>query len=359
MKKSIFLSILLLQISCGKKEEKIKVQMAPISESVYASGILKSANQYQAFATATGIIKNIFVSEGDTVLKGAAILSIENDVQHLNQDNAALAASFADMDANKGKLIDAEQAIDLADRKYKNDSAIFARQQILWQQNIGSKTELEQRELAYQNSKAARNSARVKYADLKRQLLLNAAQSQKNLQISKSLAGDYTLRSDINGVVYSLPKKMGELVSPQTPLAIIGDAANFVLEMQVDENDIIKVHSGLPVKVMMDSYKGKVFDAVVIKIDPIMNERSKTFLVEARFVNPPTLLYPNVSFEANIVLQSKPKAMIIPRNYLINDSFVLKESGDKVAVKTGLKDYKMIEIVSGLAENDIIKMPTK
>lgn len=346
-------------LSCGQKTEKTKVVVAPISESIYASGTVKSENQYQAFATVNGIIQDIFVTEGDTLAKGAAILSISNDVQKLNKDNASLAAAFANMDANNGKLIDAEQAIDLADRKYKNDSLIYTRQKNLWQQNIGSKLELEQRELAYQNAKVARNSARIKYADLKRQLQLNAAQSQKNLQISQTLAADFTLRSDIDGVVYSLPKKKGELVTAQTPLAIIGSATQFVLEMQVDEYDIIKVRKGLPVKVMMDSYKGQVFDAVVSKIDPIMNERSKTFLVEAAFVAQPYLLYPNVSFEANIVLQSKPKAMLIPRNYLVNDSFVIKANDKKVAVKTGLKDYKMIEILSGIAEGDELKMPAK
>ena len=229
----------------------------------------------------------------------------------------------------------------------------------MWQQNIGSKVELEQRELAFQNSKSALYSARVKYEDLRRQLVLNAAQSQKTLQISSRLASDFTLRSDMNGIVYQLPKKKGELVTAQTPLAIIGDAEHFVLEMQVDEYDILKVEKGLKVLVTMDSYKGKVFDAVVTKIDPLMNERSKTFLVEATFTEAPKRLYPNVSFEANIILQTKEKALLIPRTYVINDSFVLKENGDKVAVKTGLKDYKMIEIISGISAEDKLKNPAE
>ncbi|MFA6150382.1 MAG: efflux RND transporter periplasmic adaptor subunit [Chitinophagaceae bacterium] len=358
MKRLVFVCSVLL-ISCGKKAETTKPVVSGISESIYASGTVKSDAQYQAFATVSGIIQDILVSEGDTVKKGAAILTIVNDAQRLSKENAALAASFASLDANQGKLHDAQQMTDLARSKMKNDSSLYFRQLNLWQQNIGSKVELEQRELAYQNAKSAYYSARVKYDDLKRQLMLNAEQSQKSYEISSKLASDFTLRSEIDGIVYQLPKKKGELVSPQTPLAVIGSASNFILEMQVDEYDILKVEKGQKVMVTMDSYKGKVFDALVTKIDPIMNERSKTFLVEAMFVVQPKLLYPNVSFEANIILQTKDKALLIPRSYVINDSFVLKSNGDKAAVKTGLKDYKMIEIVSGITAEDELKKPTE
>jgi multidrug efflux pump subunit AcrA (membrane-fusion protein) len=354
----LFVTLLFL-LSCGKKSDTITPISSSITESIYASGTVKSNNQYQAYATVNGVIKEIFVEEGDLVKKGTAILSIVNDAQQLSKENAQLAANFADLGSNQAKLNDALQNLELAQRKLKIDSSLFVRQQNLWQQNIGSKVDLEQKELGFQNAKSALYSARVKYSDLKRQLELNAAQSQKNYQIASKLASDFTLLSDIDGVVYSLPKKKGELVSPQNPLAIIGDAQHFELEMQVDEYDILKVKKGMKVLLTMDSYKGKVFEALISKIDPLMNERTKTFLVKANFVNQPELLYPNVSFEANIILQTKEKAILIPRNYLINDSFVLKSNDEKVRVKTGLKDYKMIEIVEGIGVEDELKIATK
>ena len=78
-------------------------------------------------------------------------------------------------------------------------------------------------------------------------------------------------------------------------------------------------------------------------------------MVEAEFVKQPEILYPNISFEANIVINSKEKAILIPRDYLLNDSFVVKPNGDKIAVKTGLKDYQKIEIISGInAEDELV-----
>ena len=355
-KKTCWIAFLIV-FSCKSKVEKIKPIVQSISESIYASGKLKSKNQYEGFVTVNGNIDQIFVSEGDTVATGTPILSISNQTQKLNKENAELSAEFADYDKNLGKLIDAKSMIYIANNKLKNDSALFFRQKELWNQQVGSKIEYEARELAYQNSKASFYSATLKYKDLQRQLKFNASQSKKNLLITSNLESDYTMKSEIDGIVYSLNKKKGEIVNPQIPLAVIGDAKNFTLEMQVDEYDILKVTNGQLVIVTMDSYKNKVFKATVTKIYPLMNVKSKTFLVEATFTNPPAKLYPNISFEANIVLHTKEKSMLIPRSFLLNDSLVVKSNGDKVAVKTGLKDYQMVEILSGISVEEELQKP--
>lgn len=105
----------------------------------------------------------------------------------------------------------------------------------------------------------------------------------------------------------------------------------------------------------MDSYKGMVFEAVVEKIVPLMNERSKSFTMEAAFVKQPPALYPNLTCEANIVIQEKEKALSIPRSYLLNDESVLLTNKERRKVTTGLKDYQKVEIVSGLTINDVIQ----
>ncbi|MCX6186446.1 MAG: efflux RND transporter periplasmic adaptor subunit [Bacteroidetes bacterium] len=361
MKKCYVFLILLISIfvSCKQKIEKTKSSVANISESIYASGTIKSKDQYLAFATVNGIIDNILVSEGDSVKVGTPILSISNEAQRLGKENAELAARFSDFNVNQDKLKEAKLFIELALNKLKNDSALYFRQVALWQQQVGSKVELEQRDLNYQNAKTAYFSANVKYQDLKRQLDFTSSQSKKNLLISSKLERDYTLKSEIDGVVYELLKAKGEQVGLQTPLAVIGNCQHFILEMQVDEYDIFKIQKGLKVLVTMDSYKGKVFEAYVSKIYPFMNERSKTFLVEAEFEQRPKVLYPNVTFEANIILQTKPQAILIPRNYLLNDSIVIKSNGEKVIVKTGLKDYQKIEIISGVNADEELLKPTE
>jgi multidrug efflux pump subunit AcrA (membrane-fusion protein) len=346
IKKILFISSIFL-VACKDKVEKIKPTQSSITESIYASGTIKSKNQYQAFATVNGIIDKLFVAEGDTVVIGTPILSISNEAQKLSLENAGLTADFNDASSNQGKLNDALQNISLLKSKLKNDSSLFERQNNLWQQQIGSRVELEQRQLALDNSRTAYQSAIIKYNDIKRQLNYSASQSKNNFQISSKQEKDFTIKSEIDGVVYDISKKKGEIVNPQTSIATIGDGSSFILEMQVDEYDIFKIKMGQTVLVTLDSYKGKVFEATVTKINPLMNERSKTFMVEATFVKQPNVLYPNITFEANIVLRSKDKALLIPRSYMIDDNMVMKANGDKVQVKTGLKDFQQIEILSG------------
>jgi len=353
------LILLLACFSCKENFEKTKPSVENITESVYASGIVKTKNQYQVFSTVNGLIRQILVTEGDIVKKGDPLIRIVNETSKLNMDNAKLAADFAAVNANQDKLNELKINIDLAKNKMDNDMLLLQRQRNLWAQSIGTKNDLEQRELAYKNSTTNYEAAILRYNDLKRQLNFSAQQSQKNLQISTSIANDFTIKSETNGKVYNILKEQGEIVNTLNPIAIIGDASDFLMELQVDEYDIARVKTGQKIVLTLDSYKGQVFEAAVTKINPIMNERSRSFTVEAGFVTKPQTLYPNLSIEANIIIQTKEKVLLIPRNYLIDDSLVLMENKQKRKVTTGLKDYQKAEILSGLSLNDIILKPAK
>ena len=62
-KKIILFSLIIFFISCKKNVEKIHPIVQDITESVYASGTIKSKNQYQVFSKVNGIIENIYVDE--------------------------------------------------------------------------------------------------------------------------------------------------------------------------------------------------------------------------------------------------------------------------------------------------------
>ena len=194
--------LLLILASCRDKTERVKPVWSVISESVYAAGTVKSGRQYQAFASAGGIIQTVFVREGDSVRAGTPLLSIASDVQQLTQENAALAARYAAVAANQSQLEDARQRIALQRRNMQNDQLQLSRQRQLWQQTIGTKLALEQKELAYAGSRAAYESAVLNYQTLKKQLDFGAAQSRKNLQIAQRQASDFVLRSKVNGLDY-------------------------------------------------------------------------------------------------------------------------------------------------------------
>jgi HlyD family secretion protein len=353
----IYISASLILFACGKKPESTLPTIETITESVYASGSVESIDQYQVFASVNGIISSVNVAEGDVVDAKTKLFSIFNESSRINRENAELNAEFSDINSNNSKLNDLKLAIELAKNKMLNDSISFSRQKILYSKEAISSSQLEQSELVYQSSKTNYLSNQLKYIDLKKQLNLTDKQSKNNVKLTQELENDFFITSDIKGRVYSILKKKGEMVNTQTPLAIIGDAKAFKIVMEVDEYDIIKIKKGLKIVVSLDSYKGQTFEAVVSKIDPIMNERSKTFTIEAAFINQPPVLYPNLTLEANIVIKTKQNILTIPRKYLINDQYVVLENGEKKYIKIGLKDYEKVEVISGIAKTDKIIIP--
>ncbi len=358
MKQTLFfLTTLLFIAACKEKAETVSPVRQSITESVYASGVLKAKNQYQVFSTVNGILHKIHVQEGDTVRKGSPLFTVLNETSKLSRENAQLSAELSDIRANSIKLEELILNIELLKNKMLNDSIQLTRKRSLWAQNIGSKIELEQAELTYQNSKTTYESARLRYRDEKRRLEIISKQAQKSLQISRQSESDYTITSNMDGKVYSLTSEEGEMVNTQTPLAVVGHAKDYILELQVDEYDVTSIRPGQQVKVVMDSYKGEVFEAIVRRVNPIMNERTKTQMVEADFVNAPPALYPNLTLEANIMLQVKENVLTLPRKFIINDQFVIRENGDTLKVTIGLKDYLKAEILEGLDEKDVLMLP--
>ena len=354
----LFLPILLL-FSCKKAPEKLQPTLGKISESVYASGIIKSKNQYQVYATVSGLIKQVLVAEGDLVKKGDPLFIIENETSRLNTENARLSADFAAWNTQGERLKELQGAIETARSKMLNDSLLLDRQRGLWAEKIGSKVELEQRELTYTSSVTSYQAAVSRYNDLKKQLGFAAAQTQKLLSINQKMAQDYIIRSQTDGRVYSIAKEVGEMATPQSAMAVIGAADGFEAELQIDESDIVRVKPGLRVLLTLDSYKGEVFEAVVAKIDPIMNERTQTFRVLADFSKQPPTLYPNLTVEANIVIRTKDNVVTIPRAFILHDSLVMMADKTTRRVEMGLKDYQKAEIVSGLSAGETILKPVQ
>lgn len=356
---TVLIYMLFIFSSCKDKKSTIQPEIKSISESVYASGVIKSKNQYQVFTKANGILKTIFVKEGDLVKKGDRLFQVTNDNARLATDNARLAADNADYNANLSKLEDLKNLISLSRKKLYTDSLLFIRQTKLWENNIGSKIELEQKELNFENSKTTLASALFKYQDLQRQLKLASGQSKNNLLISQSNEHDLVIKSEVNGIVYSILKEQNELVTTQLPVAVIGDAELFLIELNIDEQDIVDIKTGQQVLIRMDSYKNQVFEGELSAIDPMMNDRSRTFKAEATFTNKPPVLYPNLTVEANIVIHTNPNALTIPRNYLVNDTVVMLEDGTLQPVKTGLMDYNLVEITKGITQGNKISIPVK
>lgn len=351
--------MVLLIASCKTEQEQTRPVLSSITESVYASGNIKSEGQYMVYASVSGILKQVLVTEGQMVKNGQPLFVIENKTPELNVENALLALELAKENYQGGaaRLKELELQIGLAKEKMALDSIQYIRQSNLWAQRIGTEQELDIKKVNFESSRNNYLALQQQYQQASLNLKNELQRAQNNYQISLQTKGDFTVKSEMDGRIYLLNKQKGELVSPQEYLAVLGSATQYIIELQVDEYDIVRVKEGQPVKVAMDSYKGQVFDARVSRILPVMNEKGRTFTVEAVFDRQPDVLYPNLTVEASIIIQVKDKSLTIPRAYLLETNEVILQDNVRRKVSVGLADLQKIEILSGLDTSDIILKP--
>ncbi len=361
MKFSLFslISIALLGSCSSKEENSLKPKLGTITESVYASGTVKAENQYTVYATVSGVLKQINAVAGQAISQGQALFLIDSEKAALQTENAQLAYQLSQENNRyiQDKIGEMELRVQDAKDKMTVDQSVFARNKNIKAYNVISEVAYEKVELAYKNSKNNYEAAVKQLAQLRAQVQNEQRKSNINLHYNQKNEGDFTIRSAVNGELFDVLVKEGALISPQTPLAIIGKKGNYVLELEVDENDMALVALGQTLLVTLDSYKGHVFSAAVDKIYPIMDLRSRTFKIEAHFVKTPPKLYPNLTAEANIIIQEKKNALTIPKSYLVNDTYVMVSKTEKRKVNVGISDYYQVEITAGLTAQDVIFKP--
>jgi HlyD family secretion protein len=358
--RSLFFLLIFSVLSCSKKSaEETKPTLGDVTESVYASGVIKADGQYTVLSTVNGTLQKVNVIAGQSITKGQSLFELESDKAELNTENALLAYQLS-LQSNRyiqDKISEMEMKVQSAKDKLTLDESIYNRNKNIKNQGGISEVDFERVALAFKSSKINYESAKKQLSQLKAQLENDQNRNKINLKINQKSQSDFSVKSAFSGKLFDVLVKEGTLITPQTPLAIIGKADSFLLELEVDENDMVRVTLGQKVLVTMDSYKGQVFDAVVDKIYPIMDERSRTFKIEAHFIKPPDKLYPNLTAETNVIIQIKKNTITIPKSYLIQNKYVLVNNDEKREVKVGLSDYQKVEILEGLKSEETIYMP--
>ena len=351
------LSVLIL-VSCGTKREKIQPKITAITESVYTSVTIQPDSLYQAYASVSGILDKNLLEEGDAVQKGMAIAQIINTVPKLNTENARLNLELAKKNylGKDAVLKGLRERIEAAELQLYNDSLNFNRQRNLWEQNIGSQTQYDNKKLAYELSSTNVKSLLTSYDQTRNDLETKYKQAMNSYKNSANTTRDFAIESKINGTVYALYKNPGEIINTMEPIASVGSSNVFVIEMLVDEVDIVKIELGQKALITLDAYPAEVFETRINKIYPKKDDRSQTFKIEATFVTPPNKLYPGLSGEGNIIIQQKEDALVIPKAYLIGNNKVETENGE-VEITLGLQNFQYAEVLSGINNTTYLLKP--
>lgn len=345
--KIVLTVILITLISCGKEKESVNPEVQNLTESVYASVTVQPKDMYDVYASASGIVSKIYLREGDAIAKDQLLAEVTSDLSKLNKENAQLNMDLARKKyKGEANILDRlKDEIEANQDQLSQDSINYARQKRLMDKGVGAVAELEAKKLKYDLTKKQRAILLKQYEQTEIELKSNYLQSENAVEKALTNLSDFSIKSNIDGMVYSLMKEEGELITQQTPFAKIGLLNSFIVEMRIDEVDIASVGLGQKVIISLDAYKGKTFEAKISKIYPVKDDKTQTFKVEAIFLNPPSALYAGLSGEANIVISQKDHVITIPLEYLTEDGKVITDEGE-IEVKIGMRNLERVEIES-------------
>lgn len=185
---------------------------------------------------------------------------------------------------------------------------------------------------------------------------------QKLAKVQSFLVGDpppsVEITAPIDGIIDVRNVKLGQSVQPNAALFSINSRDPIMVLAILYEEDIGKVKLGQTVNINVLSYPDRVFKGKVILIEPNLDPLTRTVNVQIKLNNPQGLLKPNMSAQANIILEENTNAMAVPNAAILEangEKFVFIQNGEnykRVVVTTGASDNKYTEIKSGIKFND-------
>ena len=351
-----------------------KVTRGDVARSVVATGQIQPITKVEVKSKASGIVEKLYVDINSRVTKGQQLAQL--DQQEIVDQVAAARAQLAAAEANVGTYeanIEQDKVNALAPDlpMYK---ATLDRNMQMQKMGVVSNQALDDANKDYQAALTRRDSSKaqigVDAARLKqaRAQVLQAEASLKQLVEQLSYT---TIVAPMDGEILSRDVEIGAAVSSilvlgstATLVMTEGDTSEVYVQGKVDEADIAHVYMGQPARIKVESFRDRLFYGKVTKISPMGVEKDNvtTFEVRVSINNAGGELKAQMTANAEIMLDEHKGVLTVPENAVSYDKEKnatvdvpdksKKDGTRKVAVKVGLSNGSVTEILSGLKEGD-------
>jgi len=331
--------------SDDKAAKPVAVERGTIVDKALAVGQIVPEQEIQVKSQISGIVKDCFVQVGDRVQPGDRLFSINPDPTPLELTESERQLQIAEIGLNKAK-------------------ADLDRSQSLRSGGILPQNQLD-------NDKKAFDQARVEHELAKERLAL-----LKEGKILRKVGGvDSVIRANSAGTVLERLVNPGDPVVPLTSyqagtaLMTLADMGRLIFKGTVDEIDVGKLKDGLPVRIQIGALPTAQVKAHLRRIAPKASEKdgATQFSVEAEIDDAAGVtLRAGYSANASIIIQEKKEVLLIPERLVTFEgekAFVTLppkkkgETGERREIKVGLSDGLNVEVLSGLAEKDLLQEP--
>lgn len=368
----------------GKEVETSSVATSTIIETVSATGKIQPEIEVKIASMVSGEIIQLPIKEGQVVRKGDLLVKINPDLytSGLNRAEANLSGT--------------KSGLSQADASFNEAKASYERNKVLFQKGIISKADWDKSTANFEVAKSTKQSA-----------YYNVKSASATVNEAKDNLGRTVIYAPADGTVSVLNVELGERVlgtqqMAGTEILRVANLNNMEVEVDVNENDIVKIKVGDEANVEVDAYLKKEFKGVVTSIansasstltaDQVTNFKVKVRILKESYQDllegkPVTYspFRPGMTATVDIITKTKKNVLAVPISSVVvkSDTAAVKEIkvedpaedkktapksdkkfecvfvkvGNKAkirVIKTGIQDDTNIEVLTGLKKGDVV-----
>lgn len=164
--------------------------------------------------------------------------------------------------------------------------------------------------------------------------------------------------STLDGVVGRIYLDRGTNVTMNSPVALVVDNSEILVQGDVPESNASKVYSGQGIRVKVESYPNEIFYGKITKVSPVVDSQTRSSAIEAKIDVKSGHLKSGMFAELSIIIQKKNDVLAIPLEAVVEEggeNFVFVFQNNKAVkrkVKLGLRSKKDVEILQGVSKNE-------
>ena len=300
-----------VDLANNEKNESVNVKVTELKPQLFehfieVTGKVEAEYNINVSPETSGIINQVFASEGQNVSKGFVLAKLNTNIQERT-------------------LEELNVQLDLATTTYN-------RQKNLWDQNIGSEMQFLQ----------AKN---------------NMESLEKRIESVNTQIALAEVKAPIDGVVDVVYQEKGDIGGPQSPFAKVVNISKIKIYADVSESYLTTIKKGANVKVFFPALNREV-STTIQRIGNTIDPNNRTFRVRLDIKNPDKMIKPNLISIVRFRDYAADSAIVVPslfikQDFKANYTYISDESnGGKVAKKvyvtTGVTNNNMTEIKEGL-----------
>lgn len=346
-------------------------EVGTITASISTNGKIEPINNFEAHAPMATTVTRVFVQQGDWVKAGQLVLQLQDADARARaaRAEAQLRGAQAEVSAvesggtqeevlnTRNALIKAQADRDAAQRNLQ------AMERLL-QTGAASQAEVD---AARNQLKIAESNVQLQQQKLKDRYSapeVGHVQAQQQEAKASLAAAEETLRNSnvrapFEGMVYSLPVKLGSFVNSGDLLLQLADLHKVRVRAFVDEPEIGRLRKGQAVEVTWDALPGRVWEGELETVPTVIVQRSTRMVGEVTCIvdNSDLKLLPNTNVAVAVIIDRHQNVLTVPREAIHQDAggrYVFQVVNGELKrrnIQTAVSDLTRVEVTSGLSDH--------